>query len=102
MPEAVTRKSVPLSPDDLTVLADIRNPDSTLHDALKAILDEAGLPEPGSESQALHALLVLGRRCVEERAQLSGYAAYAASLDEEDHAVERALRQRRRVATDVD
>ncbi|WP_331773364.1 hypothetical protein OG948_59290 (plasmid) [Embleya sp. NBC_00888] len=101
MSETKIRKSVPLNPDDIHALTELRTPDTGLNEALKVLLAKAGLPEPGNESAALHALLVLGRRAVEEQAQLTGYAAYAASLDDEDRAVAKSMRRRRRIADDV-
>lgn len=87
-------KSMSLDADDIHTLAELQTPDTSLRSALKVLLAEAGLPEPDTESAVLHTLLVLGRRAVEEQAQLTGYAAYAASLDDKGRAVGKSMRRR--------
>jgi hypothetical protein len=56
----------------------------------------AGESAVRSESSALHALVMLGLAQVKEASQARGYAALAASQDDEDRAYASAIRGRRR------
>ena len=95
------RKSVPLTHEDEAHLKQLRTPGTPEHQALSQI---AGilLPDDASEAETLHALLMAGRAAVpdllavvEHRGvMISGYAALAASRDDEDHATHRAMRAR--------
>jgi hypothetical protein len=87
------RKSVPLTHEDEAHLKQLRTPGTPEHQALSQI---AGilLPDDASEAETLHALLMAGRAAVTERVMISGYAALAASRDDEDHATHRAMRAR--------
>ena len=81
-----TRKAVPLSTAEITAVEAART---------SGILAElAGESAVRSESSALHALVVLGLNQVKEAVQARGYAALAASQDDDDRAYATALRAR--------
>jgi hypothetical protein len=84
----ITRKPVPLTPDEVAALNEARNG--------QVLATLAGVPDIHSEASALHALVVLGLRQVQEANQLEGYAALAASHNEEDAAYASAMRRRTR------
>ena len=81
-----TRKAVPLS------TAEIAAVDAARTGGVLAEL--AGENAVRSESAALHALVVMGLAQVNEAEQARGYAALAASQDDEDRAYAAALRGR--------
>lgn len=83
-----TRKAVPLSSEEIAAVDAART---------GGILAElAGAGSSRSEAAALHALVMLGLAKVKEASETRGYAALAASLDDEDRAYAAALRGRRR------
>jgi hypothetical protein len=86
------RKSVPIARAEYELVQRIQTPGSPEQDAVRA----AGvqLSDQPSEAEALHALLVVGHRALDERLLEIGYAALAASEDEEDRRVRRELRRR--------
>jgi hypothetical protein len=87
-----TRKAVPLNEDEITAIDKARTS--------PALAELAGQSAVRSEASTLHALVMLGLAQVNERAQLTGYAALAASQDDEDRAYAVALRGRRRGGDD--
>lgn len=89
----LSRKSVPVDPDELTLAGQVREPGSPERDAVESVIGP--LPERLSEAQALSALMSVARRSVREQVTSAGYAAYAAALDEEDRAFAAATRARR-------
>jgi hypothetical protein len=91
MPVA-TRKSVPVERAEYDLVQRLREPGSPEQEAVRAAGVE--LSERPSEAEALHALLVVGRRALDEQLLEMGYAALAASEDEEDRQVRRELRRR--------
>ncbi|HEY9376550.1 MAG TPA: hypothetical protein VIQ02_05580 [Jiangellaceae bacterium] len=91
MPTAV-RKSIPIDPADRDVVQRIRTPGSPEHEALRA--EGVELSETSSEAEALHALLVVGRRALEESVLEAGYARLATAEDDEDREFRRAISQR--------
>lgn len=64
-----------------------------------SLVELAGEGSIKSQAAALHALVVLGLERVHEREMEHGYAALAASQDEEDRAYRAAVRRRPRVGT---
>jgi hypothetical protein len=86
-----TRKSVPLTEEELADLAALRSPDTPEHAALNELLSIGDNP---SEALVLLALLRLGRQRVSEAVLERGYADLAAAEDDDDRAARRALRQR--------
>lgn len=87
------RKSVPLDDDELTLAEQVREPGTPEREAVESVLG----PLPGrlSEAQALAALMSVAQNSVREQVTSTGYAAYAAALDEEDRAFAAATRTRR-------
>jgi hypothetical protein len=85
------RKTVPLSAGEVAELEAARTDGTVEHAALTELAGDAR-----SESAVLHALVALGIRSVQERVLEKGYAALAASQDEEDEAYHAAMRGRRR------
>lgn len=86
-----TRKSVPLTAEELADLAALRSPDTPEHAALDELLSIGDNP---SEALVLLALLRLGRQRVSEAVLERGYADLAAVENDDDRAARRALRQR--------
>jgi hypothetical protein len=82
------RKAVPLSADEVAAVERVRTGG--------ALAELAGQGAVRSEAAALHALVMLGLAQVNEHSQLEGYAALAASQDDEDRAFAAAMRGRRR------
>lgn len=89
----VSRKSVPVDLDELTLASQIREPGTPEREAVESVL--GSLPGRLSEAQALSALMAVARRSVREQVTSAGYAAYAAALDEEDRSFAAASRARR-------
>lgn len=83
-----TRKAVPLSDDEVTAVEAARMG--------HALAELAGQGAVRSEASALHALVMLGLAQVKEHARVEGYAALAASQDDEDRAYADAVRSTRR------
>jgi len=92
-PAAATRKSVPLAADELALAREVRTPGTPERAAVEALVGP--LPERLSESQALAALMSVAQTSIREHVSTSGYAAYAAALDDEDRAYAAANRARR-------
>jgi hypothetical protein len=88
---STTRKSVPLTEEELADLDLLRSPDTPEHAALDELLSIGDNP---SEASVLLALLRLGRQRVSEAVMERGYADMAASEGNDDRAAKRALRQR--------
>lgn len=90
------RKSVPLGDADLAGLAALRT-DVTWREAAMEI-DGTELSATPSEAEALQAMVAIGRRAIQARAQEreleAGYAALAASAGREDREVARSLSRR--------
>ncbi|WP_141566422.1 hypothetical protein [Pseudonocardia sp. N23] len=91
------RKAVPLTQEELDVLATVRTEGTALHGALIDVVGDAALR---SEASTLHALVALGLAQLNERALAQGYAQLAAEVDDEDRAYRAAMRQRRRESAD--
>ncbi len=85
------RKSVPLTKDELAALEAARTDGTAAHDALTELV---GPEAARSEATTLQALIQLGFNVVRERAMDHGYAALAASQDQEDRDYETAMRGR--------
>lgn len=91
------RKSVPLTKDELAALKAARTDGTPVHEALAELV---GPEAAHSEATTLQALIQLGFTVVKERAMDHGYAALAASQDEEDRDYEAAMRRRVRDSED--
>jgi len=92
--KTMVRKSVPVTEEDAQTVQRVREPQS---------LERAALAEMGielsanpSEAEALQALVEAGRTAIQQQVMVSGYAALAASQNQEDREYEQAMRQRRR------
>jgi hypothetical protein len=79
--------------EDMKLVDAIRTPGTPEHEEMAAILP--GLTERTPTSTVLAAILHLGAKKVTEKAVETGYAALAASLDDEDNAFYAAARERR-------
>lgn len=90
---AVIRKSVPINDREREFVERLRTPGSPERDALSVV---AGVDLSGevSEAEILHALVSVGRDAVAEQVLEDGYRALAASENEEDRALHRAMRDR--------
>jgi hypothetical protein len=87
-----TRKNVPI-PDDVQGTAERAREVGSVE---RAALEQMGIslrPHP-SASEVFSALLVAGQVAVQERVAETGYAAWAASMDQEDIAYRDAMRNR--------
>jgi hypothetical protein len=91
--KAAIRKSVPLTAEEQAQLERLRDSHTPEREALEAALGAPLAPE-ASEAEVLRALLSVGRMEVAERLVATGYAALAASEDDEDRAVRAAIRAR--------
>lgn len=94
-PDAVARKTVPVTAQDTEAVERLRQPASAERAALAKLLG-MDLPSNASEGEVLQALVEAGRHAVEQQVMLTGYAALAAARNEEDRKHERAMRARRR------
>ncbi|MFJ8110054.1 hypothetical protein [Streptomyces sp. NPDC096132] len=94
-PDAVARKSVPVTAQDTETVERLRQPASAERAALAELLG-VELPSNASEGEVLQALVEAGRQAVEQQVMLTGYAALAAARNDEDKMHERAMRARRR------
>jgi hypothetical protein len=89
----VQRKPLPLTERDLEDLRRLHDAESPQRRALRQLLGS----EPGrSDAQVLHALLVVGLRCVEEQVEEEGYRQLAPARTWDEEAELGALRERRR------
>lgn len=91
----VTRKTVPVTEEGTAAVERVREPASAYRQALAELLGIELSANP-SEAEVLQALVEAGRIAVEQKVMVTGYAALAASRDDEDRAYERAMRSRRR------
>jgi hypothetical protein len=87
------RKTVSLAPDERDIVNAARTEGSPAHDAL---VELAGPDAIRSETATIQSLIHLGARVLRERVQQHGYAALAASQDDEDRAYYAAMRARPR------
>ena len=94
----LTRKSVPLPDDVIEVAHAIQAGSPVERSAVEALTGP--LPARVSESQAISRLVALGAAQVRLATIEAGYAAYAASLNDEDRAYADAQRTRRARLTD--
>ncbi|TDC60325.1 molecular chaperone GrpE [Actinomadura sp. GC306] len=85
------RKSVPMGPEDITTLKRMHASESPERQAL-AQLTGHELNDSASDAEILSALIRAGREAVTERMAATGYAAWAAEMDDEDRAYRRARR----------
>jgi hypothetical protein len=93
MTDAVTRKTVPLSSAEVTLVEQARTAGTPYHAALIRL---AGEEAARSEAAALHALVALALDALVEQVALAGYAELAASRDAEDDEYTATLRGRTR------
>jgi hypothetical protein len=89
----VVRAQVPITEHDMELVDAIRTPGTYEHEAMARL--RPGLDEQSSTAAVLAAILHVGASAVTEAALGEGYAAYAASLTDEDAAYHTASRQRR-------
>lgn len=89
----LTRKSVPLDAETDTLAHEVREPGTPARRAVESVVGP--LPDTLSEAQALANLLAVARASVRDQVNATGYAAYAASVDDEDRAFAAAARARR-------
>lgn len=82
------RKAVPLTDEELAAVERAR--------AGAALTALAGAESTRSQAAALHALVALGLQRVRDHDLATGYAALAATRDDEDRAYAAAIRGRRR------
>src|SRR5690348_15212438 len=96
--KTVARKSVPVTEEDAQTVQRVRQSQSVE----RAALAEMGitLSANPSEAEALQALVEAGRTAIQQQVMVSGYAALAASKNDEDREYEQAMRQRRRSSED--
>lgn len=87
------RKSVPVDETVAGLANEIRQPGTAARAAVEQIIGD--LPGHLSEAQALTRLLEVARVSIAEQRAQTGYAALAASLDEEDRAYATASKARR-------
>lgn len=93
MPSTTARKSIPLTAEDQAQLDRLRTPGTPEHEALSQ-MSGTPIPDNASEAETLHALLSVGHAVIVERVMLTGYAALAATQDDEDRSARRAMRDR--------
>lgn len=82
-----TRESVPITDEDTALIEAARTPGTIEYEAFRQLVAEDD-PAKLSKSRALAVLLRLGTQTLAERAQEAGYAAYAASLTDEDREIQ--------------
>lgn len=85
------RKSVPMGPEDVITLERMHAPTSPERQAL-AQLTGHELDANASDAEILAALVRAGREAVTQQVAATGYAAWAADMDEEDRAYRTARR----------
>ena len=96
--QTLTRKSVPLDADELALAHAIQSGATPERAAIEALVGP--LPVHVSEAQAISTLIALGAARVKEETIRAGYAALAATLDDEDRQFAAAQRARRARMTD--
>lgn len=92
-----TRKTVPVTPEELAILEASRSQGSPAYDALVELVGPAATR---SEAAALHGALSLGLSLIKERVAEHGYAALAAAQTDEDREFHAIMRSRRRGGKD--
>jgi hypothetical protein len=85
------RKSVPIGPEDVATLERLHAPVSPERHAL-AQLTGHELDAGASDAEILAALVRAGRDAVTQQVAITGYAAWAADMDDEDRAYRTARR----------
>lgn len=85
------RKSVPMGPEDITALERIHASPSPERQAL-AQLSGRELDAHASDAEIIAALVRVGREAVTQQVAATGYAAWAAEMDDEDRAYRTARR----------
>ncbi|MPZ62905.1 MAG: hypothetical protein GEU93_16750 [Propionibacteriales bacterium] len=88
-----TRKSIPLTPEDISDVDLLRKQDA-YREALQAVAGIELSAHP-SEADAVHALVVAGRAVLKEQMMQTGYAAVAAGKTDEDEKITRAASRRK-------
>jgi len=96
--QTIARKSVPVDSDELAIARAVLDGATPERAAIEALTGP--LPERVSEAQALATMLSLGAQRVREAVIHAGYAAYAASLADEDRQHAAVVRSRRARLTD--
>ena len=99
MNAAITRKSVPITPDDIEDLERLRSDDRLYREAVQAVAG-VELPDKPSEAEALHALIAAGRWAVQQHVMATGYAALAAAQTDEDREITQEISRRARLLAD--
>lgn len=89
----LSRKSVPLDHEELELAKKVREPGTPEREAVESVVGP--LPSRLSEAQALSALMAVAKQSVHDHVTSTGYADYAAALDDEDRAFAAATRARR-------
>ncbi|MFF4620698.1 hypothetical protein [Nonomuraea jabiensis] len=85
------RKSVPMGPEDVATLECMHAPVSPERQALAQLTGQE-LSAGSSDAEILAALIRAGRDAVTHQVATTGYAAWAAEMDDEDHAYRTARR----------
>ncbi|MFA1538541.1 hypothetical protein [Actinomadura monticuli] len=85
------RKSVPMGPEDVAVLERLHAPVSPERQALGQLIGQQ-LDAGASDAEILAALVRAGREAVTQQVAATGYAAWAAEMDDEDRAYRTARR----------
>ncbi|MEO3827949.1 hypothetical protein [Actinomadura sp. B10D3] len=85
------RKSVPMGPEDVTTLERMHAPASPERQALTQLTGQE-LGANASDAEILAALVRVGREAVTQQVAATGYAAWAAEMDDEDRAYRAARR----------
>ncbi|WP_250214337.1 molecular chaperone GrpE [Acrocarpospora catenulata] len=85
------RKSVPMGPEDVTTLERMHAPVSPERQALAQLTGQE-LDASSSDAEILAALVRAGRDAVTQQVATTGYAAWAAEMDDEDRAYRTARR----------
>jgi hypothetical protein len=85
------RKSVPMGPEDVTTLERMHAPVSPEREALAQLTGQE-LDAGASDAEILAALIRAGREAVTQQVAATGYAAWAAEMDDEDRAYRTARR----------
>lgn len=85
------RKSVPVGPEDIITLERMHAPTSPERQALTQLTGHE-LDASASDAEILAALVRAGREAVTQQVATTGYAAWAAEMDDEDRAYRTARR----------
>ncbi len=84
---------MPLRTQEIAIVERVRSAGTAEYLAVREVAG-IDLPNTPSEAESLHALLQIGIAAVEEKVMTNGYAALAASRNDEDHATTAAIRSR--------